>query len=280
MVGERRGPQPRDRRIGARLRAIRTGRTGYSLEKAAELLGWSLTTMSRMENGQRSISTEEVATVVTAYGLPADERREVIESARSVDAAGLVGSFTAGVPDEMGMLESFASRASALTCWSVALVPGLLQVEAYTLALMRSDGVPVEHARRRWEAWRGRQRILGSVDYTAYLYEAALHVPFGGPAVHDEQLRHLATARDRGIEVRMVRRHVPLAMLSHSWLYMAFPNSSPVVNVEILGGGFYLDAQHAARYTSRITLLDRVALSSKDTTVELRGLLKTVDTVA
>ena len=57
MPNKRQPPRPRDRIIGARLRAIRRERTDLSLEAAAKVLGWGLATMSRIENGQRHIST-------------------------------------------------------------------------------------------------------------------------------------------------------------------------------------------------------------------------------
>lgn len=236
--------------------------------------------MSRTENGLRHVSTEDVASIVTAYRLPAAERREIIEDARTDNSAGLVGSVVAGVPEEMGVLASYESAAESLTNWSVALIPGLLQVEAYTMALMRSDGIPEEDARRRWEARRRRQRVLGKLDVTAYICETALRIPFGGPAVHREQLRHLVGARDRGVEVRIVRQHLPVGLMSHSWLHMTFPNASPVVNVEVLGGGVYLHDEHAARYTRTIEALDRLALSRAESFAGLRKLSEAINDVA
>ncbi len=41
------------------------------------------------------------------------------------------------------------------------------------------------------------------------------------------------TARDRGVGVRIVREHLPVGLISHSWLYMTFPEHPPVVNVEV-----------------------------------------------
>lgn len=280
MAGERRGAKPRDRRIGARLRAIRTGRTELSLENACALLGWPLATMSRIENGKRHISSEEVASILTAYGLPAAERAEIIADARSDNCAGWWDRPLPGVPDEMGVLASYAYDADSLTDWSVTLVPGLLQVEAYALALMRSDGHSVEDARLRWVARQRRQKVLGTVDYTAYICETALRIPFGGPVAHREQLRHLLDARDRGVRVRVVRQHLPVGLMSHSWLHMTFPNATPVVNVEVLGGGVYLHEEQAERYTKKIEVLDRLALSSAESFAGMRRLLEAIDDVA
>lgn len=70
------------------LRAIRRERTDLSLEAAAKMLGWGLATMSRIENGRRHISTEDVAMILTADRIPAAEREEVIAEARAENASG------------------------------------------------------------------------------------------------------------------------------------------------------------------------------------------------
>lgn len=67
------------------------------------------------------------------------------------------------------------------------------------MALIISDDVPLDIAELRWVARRRRQKILGTVDYGAYISETALRTPFGGPEGHRNQLKHLLGARDRGI---------------------------------------------------------------------------------
>jgi hypothetical protein len=272
--GDRRQPRPRNRRIGARLRAIRRQRTDLSLEAAAELLGWSPATLSRTENGIREISSEEVATIVTAYRLPASERAEIIEDARAEHSAGWWDRPLPGVPEEMGVLASYAAEANTLTDWAVMIVPGLLQIEPYAMAMWRSAAIPEEDAQLRWVARKRRQRILGNVDYTAFIHEAALHIPFGGRDAHRDQLTHLVGARERGISVRVVPRSLPHGVISHSWLYMTFPNTSPVVNVEVAGGGVYLFDDQARLYTGRLDVLNRLALSSERSSALLRSLVK------
>jgi Domain of unknown function (DUF5753) len=236
--------------------------------------------MSRIENGRRPISSEEVASFVTAYGLPADDRREVIEDANSANCSGWWDRPLPGVPEEMGVLASYANDADSLTDWSATLVPGLLQVEAYALALMRSDGIQENDARQRWEARRRRQRVLGRVNYRAFICETALRTPFGGPAAHRQQIRHLMEARDRGVGVRVVRQHLPVGLMSHSWLHMTFPNSTPVVNIEVAEGGVYLQREQAAMYTDKVAMLERLALSPAESFAGLRGLLEAIDDVA
>jgi hypothetical protein len=276
VPNKRQPPRPRDRIIGARLRAMRRERTDLSLEAAAKMLGWGLATMSRIENGQRHISTEDVAMILTAYRIPSAERHEIIAEARAENASGWWDRPLPGVPAEMGTLASYEADATGLTDWAVTLVPGLLQIEDYATALWFSDDEPPDVAELRWLARRRRQKILGTVDYTAYLSETALRTPFGGSECHRKQIKHLLEARDRGIPVRVVPEHLPVGLISHSWLYMTFPNTTPVVNVEIAGGGVYLHDDQAKPYTTVLTRLDRIALPTRESQTRLRAILKEV----
>ena len=274
MPGGRQPPRPRDRIIGARLRAIRKERTKLSLEAAAKLVGWGLATMSRTENGIRHISTEDVSAILTAYRIPAAEREKVIAEAKADNASGWWDRSLPGVPTEMGTLASYAADANSLTDWAVTLVPGLLQVESYAMGLMHAGDVSPDVAKLRWLARQRRQKILGKLDYLAYISEMALRIPFGGIEGNRKQLEHLATARNRGIGVRIVRAHIPLGLISHSWLYMTFPNTSPVVNVEVAEGGIYLHDDQAEPYTQMLAKLDRVALSTHESQAMLGLMLR------
>jgi NADH pyrophosphatase NudC (nudix superfamily) len=230
--------------------------------------------MSRTENGQRNITTEDVAMILTAYRIPSAERDEIIAEARAENASGWWDRPLPGVPTEMGTLASYAADAISLTNWAVSLVPGLLQTEDYAMALMLSDDVPLEVAELRWVARRRRQKILGTVDYGAYISETALRTPFGGADGHRKQIRHLLDARERGIFVRVVPEHLPVGLISHSWLYMTFPHTTPVVNVEVAGGGVYLHDDQAEPYAKMISKLDRIALPTRESQTMLGSILK------
>jgi transcriptional regulator with XRE-family HTH domain len=276
VPNKRQPPRPRDRIVGARLRAMRRERTDLSLEAAAKVLGWGLATMSRIENGQRHISTEDVAMILTAYRIPLAERHEIIAEARAENASGWWDRPLPGVPAEMGTLASYEADANGLTDWAVSLIPGLLQIEDYAMALWLSDDEPTDVAELRWLARRRRQKILGTVDYAAYISETALHTPFGGPEGHRKQIKHLLEARDRGIPVRVVPEHLPVGLISHSWLYITFSNTTPVVNVEIAGGGVYLHDDQAEPYSRVLTRLDRIALPTRESQTRLRAIQKEV----
>jgi hypothetical protein len=276
MGGARKAPRARDRILGARLRAIRRERTELSLEEAAASAQWSPSTMSRIETGKRHISPEDAATIATIYRLPVSQREELIEAARAGDSSGWWDLDLPGVPMEMGTLASYEADAFRLTDWSVNLIPGLLQTYRYAVGLMRSGGVATRDIEARWLARLRRQQILGTVDYAAFIGEAALRTPFGGPEALREQLRHLVAARSRGILVRVVPEHEPHSLVLHSWLLIEFPNTTPVVNVEARNGSLYLHDEVAESYLDLVGKLDKIALSAPASLDMLRNVLEEV----
>lgn len=272
MGGDRKAPRARDRIIGARLRAIRKERTDLTLEQAAALAQWSPSTMSRIETGKRHISPEDVATISTIYKLPLAQREELVESARAGHGSGWWDLPLPGVPMDMGAIASYEADAIRLTDWSVNLVPGLLQTYRYAVGLMQSGGVAVADIEARWMARLRRQQILGTLDYVVFLGEAAIRTPFGGREAMRGQLEALIAARTRGIPVRVLREHQPTFLVTHSWLLMEFPNTSPVVNVEATDGSLYLHDETAKRYLDLASQLDKLSLSVSESLALMRAI--------
>jgi transcriptional regulator with XRE-family HTH domain len=253
------GSQSRDRMIGARLRAIRKERTELSLEAAAKVAQWAPARLSRTENGKRHVTIEEVATLLTAYKIPVAEREEVLSQLGA--GAGWWERGLPGVPLEVGALAAYESNATELIDVSIMAVPGLLHTYETAKAAMSAAGSPPEDIETRWMARLRRQQILGTVDYTAYIGESALYTQFGGPEVLRGQLEHLQSARDRGIGLRIVPEHQTKVLVLHTWMWMRFPNTPPVVYVEMVSGAQFLHEEDADPFSRTLDRLDQVALS-------------------
>jgi transcriptional regulator with XRE-family HTH domain len=269
MSGKRRPPQARDRAIGVQLRSIRQQQTTLSLEAAAKLLQWSPATMSRIENGKRHISAEDVATILATYRVPVAQRDALVARAKAIDEPGWWSRPLPGVPLDLGALVSYEVEAIAITDWSINIIPGLLQTYDYAKAFMLDDGVPEDDIETRWMARLRRQQILPKVDYTAYIGEAAIRTPFGGAAFID-QLKHLHEATKRGLGVRVVPEHRPHASLLQSWMLLEFPDSPPIVHCELLRSGVFLHDDEAAAYATHLARLNKIALSTTETRDMLR----------
>lgn len=264
MPDRRKPPQARDRALGAQLKSIREQQTELTLEAAARLLQWSAATMSRIENGKRHVSAEDVAIILTAYKVPADQRDGLIKRAKAIDEPGWWSRPLPGVPEELGALASYEAEANVITDWSVNLIPGLLQTYEYAMAYMLSDGKSIEDRETRWMARLRRQQVVPKIDYTAYIGEAAIRTPFGGQAFI-EQLKHLLDATRRGIGIRVVPEHRPHAALLQSWMLLEFPDSPPIAHVELLRGGIFLHDPEATRFMEQRAMLNKIALSASET---------------
>lgn len=267
-------PRARDRIIGAKLRAIRTERVDISLERGAEMAGWAPSRLSRTERGLRHVTTDEVATLLTAWGIPTGEREEVLAEVQAGSSSGWWDRPLPGVPAEVGALASYEADANELTHVAISAVPGLLQTYETAISVLRANNVAEEDVETRWMARLRRQQILGKVDYTAFIDQTALQTPFGGTAAFRGQLEHLLGAQDRGIRIRVVPERQTKVLILHSWQLMNFPNTKPVVHIELSAASFYIHDKDVAPYTAALERLDRVALSQGDSRKLISELMK------
>ncbi|MFI7679877.1 helix-turn-helix domain-containing protein [Actinophytocola sp. NPDC049390] len=267
-------PRARDRIIGAKLRAIRTERADISLERAAEMAGWSPSRLSRTERGLRNVTTDEVATLLTAWRIPAGEREEVLAEVQAGSSSGWWDRPLPGVPAHVGALASYEADAYELVDVSPNAVPGLLHTYETAIAVMRAGSLPEDDLETRWMVRLRRQQILGKVDYTAFIGETALRTPFGGRQALKGQLEHLLGAQDRAMRIRVIPAHQTKVLLLHSWMFMRFPNTKPVVYVELSVGAFYIHDQDVAPYTATLERLDQVALTQDDSRKLMGDLVK------
>lgn len=273
MSGQRRPPQARDRAIGAQLRAIRREQTSLSLEAAAELLQWSAPTMSRTETGKRRISAEDVATILATYRVPIEQRNALVARAKAIDEPGWWSRPLPGVSENTGALASYEAEAHTITDWAINVIPGLLQTYEYAKAYMLDFGESLENVETLWMARLRRQQVVSTVEYTAYISEAALRTPFGGKAFVG-QLRHLLDATQRGIGIRVVPAFCPHAALLQSWMMLEFPDSAPIVHVELLRSAVFLYKDETAPYVDHHAKLRKLALSAAESRDMLKKLIE------
>lgn len=258
-------PQARDRIIGARVRAIRTERVGLSLERAAEIAQWAPAKLSRTERGLRHVTIEEVATLLTAWQLPGDEREQVLDEIQVGSSSGWWDRPIPGVPQEVGALASYENDTYELVDVAITAIPGLLHTYETAAGVMAADNVPAEDIETRWMARLRRQQVLMRITYRSFISETALRTPYSGLKAARGQLDHLLLAQDRGMGIRVIPALQARVLTIHPFLLMRFPNTTPVVHVELVAGAFYVHGKDVAPYESVLQRLDRVALSSSDT---------------
>lgn len=254
------------------MRAIRLRRTSWSLEQAAAEVGWSLATFSRVENGKRHITSEDVATLMSFYRVPRKLREQMIENAKIGCQTGWWSREIPGILPDLGTLASYEADAREITDWSVNLVPGMLQTREYAVAYMRSDGIEPDAIEARWEARLRRQSRLPKIDYTAFLHENVFRVAFGGAKAYKAQLEHLHGAYDRGLGVRIVRELD--AAMEASWMLIEFPQATPIVHVELMRSGLFLYDEEVAPYETARARIAGKAMTSLESRNVIGGILE------
>ncbi|HEX4700964.1 MAG TPA: helix-turn-helix transcriptional regulator [Pseudonocardiaceae bacterium] len=274
MSGKHRPGTPKDRALGAELRAIRE-QAGKSLTYVCKAIQWNPSTLSRLERGQRHISPEAVMGLAVVYRLPTDRRDELIARAKEPTALGWWDRPPPGVTSDLGALASYEAEAFRMIDWSPCLLPGLLQTPAYAEAIMHDWGVPEQDVEPRLRARRQRQQLLDrrDVDYHAFIGPAALTSYVCDQLGFVEQLQHVRKlSRRQGICIRLVE--APTSFSVGSWYLMNFEHAGSVVVLEHLGSSTFLFDKETVPYTAARAKLARIALSEQATRDKIDALIE------
>lgn len=274
MGGKHRPGTPRDRALGAELRAIRE-QSQKSLADVAGAIRWNVSTLSRLERGQRHVSPEAVMGLAVVYKLSPDRRDELVARAREPVALGWWDRPPAGVPSDLGALASYEYEAVRTIDWSPGVIPGLLQTPDYAVTIMRDWGVPAGDVQPRLRARRQRQEMLNrrDVDYSAYIGSAALCNQLGGPDEFVRQLRYVVRMSNQdGVTVRLVEKATSFTVCG--WYLMQFETTGSVVLLEHLGSSTFLFDEEAAPYLAAQAKLDSLALSEEETRDTIESLIE------
>lgn len=270
--------QPRKAQgLGAHLRAVRKAR-GMTGRAVANKLGWSESKLSRLETGERPLSSEEVAAFLATIGVIGDERDRLIAMARTPDEPAWLDPIRDGLPEESVTLSTYESEATRLTNWSPLLIPGMLQTTDYAREFMLADGIPEAEVGTRLMARNHRQKILGraEVDYVAYIDQTVFHRRVGDELVRRNQWRHLLDMAERpNVTIRLV----PVNSDAHSglispFLMIEFSQSLPVVHIELSRSGVFLsETSETAPYTETVGRLLSISMDEADSHRAIKAML-------
>jgi len=112
-------PRPQARGLAAGLRAMRN-EAKLPMQWVADQLGWSQSTVSRIEAGKRVVTPEEVAALLATYRVTGERRDRLIAMARDAERPGWLETQPAGIPVQTSMLAQYETEAigwSRSTCW-------------------------------------------------------------------------------------------------------------------------------------------------------------------
>ncbi|WFE95791.1 helix-turn-helix transcriptional regulator [Micromonospora sp. WMMD987] len=264
------GPTIARWQLGRELHRLREA-AGVSHKEIATELGCSESKIYKIESGVVGVSRADVIVMLTRYGVGDDRvRQTALDLQRQGKERGWWAKF-GQLPNPYSMYIGLESAATAVRNFELAVVPGLLQTEAYAYAIT-SAAWPgqSEEARRRVAVRMTRQDCLTDepvVKLWAIVDEGVLHRQTGGPEVMRAQLHHLIEMSDRpNIELQVL----PFGEGWHpgtvgSFSILEFPEDihSPVVYVVSQAGDAYLEREDdLRRVTLTYTHLHAAALSA------------------
>jgi transcriptional regulator with XRE-family HTH domain len=271
------GPAVRRRKLGAELRALRTG-AGLTSGEAARLVGWHQSKVSRIETGASGVKPADVRLLLDAYAVRDSQLRELLLMLAGADES--TGrhhwwhAYRGVLPPTYRDFISLESQASAMRTLETSVVPGLLQTPEYARAVTRAavDGLDDERLDTLVEVRLARQDVLRSqppLELSAVLDEAVLRREVGGPEMMTRQLERLVEAA-RLPQVRL--QVLPFAAGAHigvtgPFVIFSFSSTSDldVVVLDHLTSSLYLERKEDLQaYTEAFNALQFHALSPED----------------
>jgi transcriptional regulator with XRE-family HTH domain len=267
-------PTVRLRRLAAQLRQLREA-AGLTQEDVAERTGKDRSTLYRLENAQQRPQRATLIQLMDLYGVEPDKRAELLAVLRQAGELGWVRGHRSHLPEAYSDYISFESEASTISNYESLFIPGLLQTEDYTRAVIRGTlpHATEEQVENRVAARMERQAVLAKQNPArlwAIMDEAAVRRTVGGPEVMRRQLRRIAEAAS---QPNLTAQIIPYAAGAHpgmqgSFILLDFPDPADpsLIYMESLAGDLFLEnSTDISRYIENFQHLRAAALRPDET---------------
>jgi transcriptional regulator with XRE-family HTH domain len=245
----RSSPTVRRRRLAAELRKLRK-ESGKTREQVAEFVGCSPVTVTRIESAQTAPRLADTARMLEFYGVSGPRRDVLLTLCGQARKRGWWHQYSGSIPAWFEVYVGLEEEASEIRSYEAEAIPGLVQTEGYTRALVLSGvDVPADDEVERRVAVRMRRQERLSGDDAPKMWivlnEAALRRQVGGPATMREQLERLIEVSR---QTKVVVQVLTFAAGAHPAMDGAFnilrfpePADPDVVYVQYRRGSIYLE---------------------------------------
>ncbi|AFU03414.1 helix-turn-helix domain-containing protein [Nocardia brasiliensis] len=262
-----RGPTALRIAVGGQLRALRE-ECGITREAAGDYIRGSHAKISRLELGRTGFKERDILDLLTLYGVTdPDQRAVLVDLARGANQPGWWHSYNDLLPSWFETYLGLEGAAQTIRTFEGQLVPGLLQTDEYTHAVIAVSHHNAE-ATRRVELRRRRREILDIENgpaLWAVLDEAVLHRPIGGRDVLRNQIRHLVTmSAKRNVTIQVLPYRAgghPAAGSSFTMLRFTERELPDIVYLEQLTSALYLDRREDLQLYREV--MDRLAVQAE-----------------
>jgi transcriptional regulator with XRE-family HTH domain len=251
-------PTLAQRQLAARIRDARAG-AGKTQEDAALALDCDVSKIYRLETARTPARVTDVKELAAIYGLDQRQTADLERLARGAKERGWTDDYLDIIPSTLSMLGALEAGATSILDYSVEVVHGLLQTEAYAKAFIRLATELDEDSQRSRLAFRmeRQKRVLHRTDRPQLrfvLHETALLAQVGDVDLMAEQRAHLRELQQNGlVDIRVWTAGTGL----HRWMGGAFtvltftdPADPHVV---------YIENQLEAHYYERAAQVQKIA---------------------
>lgn len=226
--------------LGQRLREFRTAAMLRGVD-LAPLIGITQGQLSKIENGKRRISPEQVRRWLEHTHADAETIEQLVMQARQADVEVTAWKerFGAGWDNYQKSYAEVERTATEIRAYQVSVIHGLLQAAGYTEFIQRKIvGLTDEEITVGLTAMRNRQRLLyePSTHFSVILAEHVLRHRFPGATVMVEQLHRiaqLAALPTVDLAVIPVDTDMPLPYMVSFDLFMMPADETDVVFIEL-----------------------------------------------
>ena len=268
--------------LGTQLRRLRESR-GISAQEAARAIRGSESKISRIELGRNAIREIDVLDLLTYYGVGAVEREQLLSLAEQANRPGWWHRYNDILPDWFQSYVGMEEAATSIRIYEPQFIPGLLQTQQYTAAVLAVCDIAVNEAERHVILRKERQRRFteGRLKLWAIIEENALRRPMGSKEILRDQLRYLlslCTKRNLTLQVIPYGAGGHAVPTGFSILRFAERDLPDVVYVENLTSALYLDKQvDVDRYLLAMERLSIVAYEPQETPRILEEIIRQLE---
>jgi transcriptional regulator with XRE-family HTH domain len=258
------------RRLTVELRRLRA-EAKLTQRQVAQTLDWSPSKVIRIEQGTVRVGVTDLQALLTLYDVTdpaavADLTRMARESKKLPFA-----EYREVFPAEAVRYFQYEANASIIRQVEPLLVPGLLQVEEYSRAVLKVYRRSTQDVDKIVESRKERQELFDRPDSPEAFFiidEAVLRREVGGPKVMARQIDHLVTmARRPGVSIQVIRFSAGAhSAMAGPFAHLEFPaeNDPDVIFVEnTLGDTLFRDDEEiTAFYREQFWTLEDLATPS------------------
>lgn len=267
-------PAISQRLLSAELRRLRRT-TGRSAADVASALGWDETRLTRLETTSRVPKPDAVTDLLDELGVHGEPRERVMLLVTQARRRGWWDPYKTALSRNFLTYIGFEDAADLIHIYAPDTIPGLLQIEPYTRALVasRHHDLDPETADKLVAVRTARQRRLEEpepVRLWIVLGEAALRHQVGGRDVMRAQLEHLlAMAQTRHVTVSVARFDQGATLAKGPFTILTFAaDISDVAYLENVGGDEWVEVDDKVAVYRSLWERMLIAGTKYDATIE------------